>query len=66
MNNHLKRETTEFVPYEADERLMMIETYINSVNPAFLTDEIYFTIECFVVISFLKDSKSSPLKNIKK
>lgn len=31
---------TEFVPYEADERLMMIETYINSVNPAFLTDEI--------------------------
>lgn len=40
MNNHLKRETTEFVPYETDERLMMIETYINSVNPAFLTDEI--------------------------
>lgn len=32
--------TTEFVPYEADERLMMIETYMNSVNPAFLTDEI--------------------------
>lgn len=31
---------TEFVPYEADERLMMIETYMNSVNPAFLTDEI--------------------------
>lgn len=30
----------EFVPYEADERLMMIETYMNSVNPAFLTDEI--------------------------
>lgn len=32
--------TTEFVPYEADERLMMIETYMNSVNPTFLTDEI--------------------------
>lgn len=32
--------TTEFVPYETDERLMMIETYMNSVNPAFLTDEI--------------------------
>ena len=31
---------TEFVPYEADERLMMIETYMNSVNPVFLTDEI--------------------------
>lgn len=31
---------TEFVPYEADERLMMIETYMNSINPAFLTDEI--------------------------
>ena len=31
---------TKFVPYEADERLMMIETYMNSVNPAFLTDEI--------------------------
>lgn len=31
---------TEFVPYEADERLMMIETYMNSVNPAFLTEEI--------------------------
>ncbi len=31
---------TEFVPYEADERLVMIETYMNSVNPAFLTDEI--------------------------
>ena len=31
---------TEFVPYEADERLMMIETYMNSVNPTFLTDEI--------------------------
>lgn len=31
---------TEFVPYEADERLMMIETYMNSVNPAFLTNEI--------------------------
>ena len=31
---------TEFVPYEADERLMMIETYMNSINPAFLTDGI--------------------------
>lgn len=31
---------TEFVPYETDERLMMIETYMNSVNPAFLTDKI--------------------------
>lgn len=31
---------TDFVPYEADERLMMIETYMNSVNPAFLTDEL--------------------------
>ena len=32
--------TTEFVTYEAGERLIMIETYMNSVNPAFLTDEI--------------------------